>query len=417
VTQEPVGIAPDPVSDPPPDASVDGTGATTPRFRPLQLPSAPFWVALIGGIVGTLVLVATASALLVFIIGTALSFFLVPVVNWLQRKGMPRIGASILVVAILVVVSVTALLVGAFILFEQGKAFLEALPAILDDIGDDIKTLDLPAWLTETIDSIATSVQQTLSAADVPTLVIGIAQGLLGMLGVLFSFMLLPFFLFYLLKDQPKMAANFYRNVPLPWRKDVDRILTMITTDFAQYFKAELIVGAIMFLIVSIGMFVFGTILPDAQILVTFALLLGLIAFVMELLPQIGPILSYIPALILSLTIGPEAVVVVSVFYFVIFNIEGSILVPTFEGKMISFSGASVLVLITMGFAIAGIIGAIVALPVAAVARDVYGLFFRRAQEMAGVPPPEREPDAAEEPAPEDPSTEVSVQVPGAAAS
>jgi predicted PurR-regulated permease PerM len=127
--------------------------------------------------------------------------------------------------------------------------------------------------------------------------------------------------------------------------------------------------------------------MPGAEILVTFALLLGLIAFVMELLPQIGPILSYIPALILSFTVGIETVVVVSIFYFIVFNIEGSILVPTFEGKMISFSGATVLVLISCGFALAGIIGAIVALPVAAIARDLFNLFFRRAQEMAGVAP------------------------------
>ena len=81
------------------------------------------------------------------------------------------------------------------------------------------------------------------------------------------------------------------------------------------------------------------------------------------------------------------AVVVVSVFYFIIFNIEGSILVPTFEGRMISFSGATVLVLITIGFALGGIIGAIVALPVAAIVRDIFSLIFRHAQVMAGVPP------------------------------
>lgn len=54
---------------------------------------------------------------------------------------------------------------------------------------------------------------------------------------------------------------------------------------------------------------------------------------------------------------------------------------------MISFSGASVLVLIAMGFALGGIIGAILALPVAAIARDLCRLFFLRAQEQAGLPP------------------------------
>ncbi len=117
-------------------------------------------------------------------------------------------------------------------------------------------------------------------------------------------------------------------------------------------------------------------IVADSPLLVEFSLLLGAIAFVMELIPQIGPILSYIPALILAVASSPLAVVLVSIFYFLAFNVEGSILVPTFEGRMIDFTGASVLVLIAIGFAMAGIIGAILALPVASIVRDLFRLVF-----------------------------------------
>lgn len=380
----------------PPTATPGAEAAVseTPRFQPLQLPSAPFWVVLIAGIAAVLLVVAASSALFVFAIGIALSFFLVPVVNWLVRHGIPRIGASILVVVVLVAITLTGLAIAAAILIEQGTAFVQSLPQLFADLKTDLEALQLPSWLEQGITAVATTLQTTLADLDWGTWLIGFLQGLLGMVGLFFSLMLLPFFLFYLLKDQPRMSGTFYRNVPEPWKADVSRMITICVTDFAQYFKAEILVGSIMFAIVSIGMFIFGHVIPDAQILVSFALLLGLIAFVMELLPQIGPILSYIPALLLALTISPTAVVVISVFYFVIFNIEGSILVPTFEGKMISFSGASVLLLIAMGFALAGIIGAIVALPVAAIARDLFGLFFRRAQEQAGLPPPDDSPDA-----------------------
>ena len=54
-------------------------------------------------------------------------------------------------------------------------------------------------------------------------------------------------------------------------------------------------------------------------------------------------------------------------------------IVPTFEGRMISFTGASVLVLIAVGFAIGGIIGAILALPLASIIRDLFRLFFDKA--------------------------------------
>ncbi len=374
--------------DAPPVAGPATSAPETPRFGPLQLPSAPFWVVLIAGIAAVLLVVAASSALFVFAIGIALSFFLVPVVNWLVRHGIPRIGAAILVVVVLVVVTLTGLTVAAYILIEQGTAFVRSLPTLFAELQADLQSLELPDWLEDTITTLATTINDTIGSMDWGTWVIGFLQGLLGMVGLFFSFMLLPFFLFYLLKDQPRMAGTFYRNVPEPWKADVSRIITICVSDFAQYFKAEVLVGAIMFTIVSVGMVVIGTVVPDASILVTFALLLGLAAFVFELIPQIGPILAYLPALLLALTISPVAVAVVSVFYFVIFNIEGSILVPTFEGKMISFSGASVLLLIAMGFALAGIIGAIIALPVAAIARDIFGLFFLRAQEQAGLPPP-----------------------------
>jgi predicted PurR-regulated permease PerM len=373
----------------------------TPRFRSLQLPSAPFWVALIAGITAVALLLAASSALFVFAIGVALSFFLVPVVNWLVRHGMPRIAASILVVVVLVVISLAGIALVTAILIEQGAAFVQSLPSVFADLKTDFEELDLPTWLEQGITAVATTINDTLGTMDWGTWIIGFFQGLLGMVGLFFSFMLLPFFLFYLLKDQPRMAGNFYRRVPLPWKADVSRIITICVTDFAQYFKAEILVGSIMFVIVSVGMFVIGNVVPDARVLADYALLLGLAAFVLELLPQIGPILAYLPALLLALTVSPVAVAVVSVFYFVIFNIEGSVLVPTFEGRMISFSGATVLVLISMGFALGGILGAIVALPVAAIARDLFGLFFLRAQEQAGLPPtrdsseaPERVPDS-----------------------
>ncbi len=189
------------------------------------------------------------------------------------------------------------------------------------------------------------------------------------------------------------MSANFYARVPEPWKDDVSKVLTISVGNFAQYFKAEFVVGGIMFFIVSIGMFAIGT-LMDAPMLVKFALLLGLIAFVMELIPQIGPILSYIPALLLAIPAGLEVIIVVSAFYFIIFNIEGSILVPNLEGKMIDFSGASVLVLIAIGFALAGIIGAILALPLASIVRDLFRHFFDKAvEDSLEVEPPAEAPE------------------------
>ena len=324
------------------------------------------------------VFATAASALFVFGIGVALAFFLVPVVNWMERKGLARWIAAILVVVATVIASVLLLLAIGLVILEQGVDFIANLPEMLASLDEWYQSLDLPAWLRAGIDAIVESVADNLEALDQGAIVAGLIGGVLSLVSGMFAWLLLPFFLFYLLKDQPRMSRTFYSRVPAPWAEDVRHVLTISVGNFAQYFKAEFVVGSIMFLIVTVGMIAIGTFM-DAPQLVDFALLLGLIAFVMELIPQIGPILSYIPALLLSIPAGADVVIAVSAFYFIIFNIEGSILVPNLEGKMISFTGATVLVLIAIGFALGGIIGAILALPVASIVRDLFRLFFDKA--------------------------------------
>ena len=366
-----VGEGASPVAD-------EAAPVATASFRSARPPSMPFWITLLLAILGVIVFMLSASALFVFGVGVAIAFFLVPVVNWLERKGTPRWIAAIL--AVVTTLTLALLLLGAvvIILIEQGIAFVQGLPEFLEELGEWYEGLDLPEALRAGMDAIIESVQDNLAAVDEAQIVAGLIGSAASLLGGLFAWFLLPFFLFYILKDQPRMSGTFYERVPAPWTEDVRHILTITVGNFAQYFKAEFIVGSIMFATVTIGMFIIGTV-TDSPLLIQFAILLGLIAFVMELIPQIGPILSYIPALILAIPSGVDAIILVSIFYFVIFNIEGSILVPSLEGKMISFTGATVLVLIAIGFGLAGIIGAILALPVASIVRDLFRLFFDKA--------------------------------------
>ena len=239
---------------------------------------------------------------------------------------------------------------------EQGARLVHEWPIYQAQLQSGYQAADLPPQVRSAIDAVLDTVHDNRSGVDEGTAILGFVQGVLGLAGTVFAFFILPFFTFYLVKDQPRMAASFDASIPGPWKEDVRTTLDYLKRDFATYFKAELTVGAIMGVGVTIGMVVIGLICGGGP-LVTFALLLGLIALVMELLPQIGPIISYIPALLLAAVTSPLAVVLVSVFYFIAFNIEGSILVPNFEGKMLDFGGATVIFLITMGFLLAGIVG------------------------------------------------------------
>ncbi len=354
-----------------PDAVIAG-------FRPLRPPSSPFVLVLLGGIAIVAMLMIAGGGLFVLAIGAVLTVFLVPIVARLERRGMGRTGATMIVIVVTVLVLVVLLGLFLVVIVEQGARLVRDWPIYQAQLQAGYQAADLPPQVRSAIDAVLDTLRDNRSGVDEGTAILGVVQGVLGLAGTVFAFFILPFFTFYLVKDQPRMAASFDASIPGPWKEDVRTTLDYLKRDFATYFKAELTVGAIMGVGVTIGMVVIGLICGGGP-LVTFAVLLGLIALVMELLPQIGPIISYIPAVLLAAVTSPLAVVLVSIFYFIAFNIEGSILVPNFEGKMLDFGGATVIFLITMGFLLAGIIGAILSLPVAMAARDIFRQYFRNA--------------------------------------
>ena len=109
-----------------------------------------------------------------------------------------------------------------------------------------------------------------------------------------------------------------------------------------------------------------------------YAVLLSVIAGVLELVPIIGPIISAVPAVLLAATVSPVAVLAALLLYFLVQQLENSFLVPKIQGDAVQLHPAAVVFVIIIGGALAGLLGAILALPVTAAFRDVVRYLFRR---------------------------------------
>jgi len=117
-----------------------------------------------------------------------------------------------------------------------------------------------------------------------------------------------------------------------------------------------------------------------------FAVLLAVIAGILELLPIIGPIISAVPTLLVALTTSDPivAVVAVVVLYLVVQQTENAVLVPKIQGDAVELHPSLVIFVLIVGGAIAGLLGAILAIPITAAGRDVYRYLFRR---LSDTPP------------------------------
>jgi predicted PurR-regulated permease PerM len=347
------------------------------RFRPMPMPSMPFWIVLIASVVGFFIILAAWTTVVIFAIAVSLSLVLLPIVNWLERRGWNRTAAAGLIVLLIVVIVVLILLGITAIIVNQGVPFLQALPGYVAQLQANVAGSTLPDALKSTLESILTGISTALASVDPDTLIAGFFSTAISVVLTLLSLLVVPFFMLYFMRDQPSIATGFYKSLPPQWHIHVTTAIGFLKNDFANYFKAEIIVGSIVAVMVTIGCLVIGFIVggPIGE----FAFLLGLIAGLFEFLPTIGPILALIPAVLLALTTSPLAVALVLIFYFIVFNIEGSILVPLIEGKVVSFRAATVLFLVMLGFALGGLIGAILALPVGAIVRDLYTYFWNNA--------------------------------------
>ena len=352
-----------------------------PPYPRAQVPSAAAVVAVATVAVVGLLAYLVGEALAIFVIGLILAYVLDPLVSRLAAHRVPRALGAILAIALLgLVVVLFAMLVVAAVI-EQGAKFLATIPSLLDQFTDWYATASLPDALRTLIDSLLADIEAALAGIDIAAIAADVAASLFGLLGSVFTLFALPFFMFYILADRPRLSRSATLAVPERWREDVQTVARVVLTSFGTYVRAEAILMVLLGLITWAGLMGLS-IVVDARI-ADFALFLALVAAVCELIPTFGPIIALVPALLFGLTLGPGPFVAIFLLYLVIMFIEGQVLVPKIEGGQFELHPSLVIVLILGGLALLGPLGAILALPVAAAGRDAVRYIFRRSTGMS----------------------------------
>ena len=355
--------------------------------HPRLVSVSPRVAVLIGAavVIGVLLWMAR-DAVRPFVLGLLLVYLLDPPVRWLARRGIRRSVAIIVVYVVAVLVFLEFLNLTLTPLIDEVVRLLRDLPALAqqlqeqaDRLSEIYDRLAIPDSIRQWIESMITSITQggpSGGAAFDPTDLIPVLTGLTSVVGGLFAYVILPVWVFYVLKDRVALTRQFDRSLPATWRFDVWAILRIVRQVFGQWVRAQLILG------VTVGVFTFvGLLILSATIDPVFgryAILLSVTAGILELVPIIGPIISAIPAVLLAATAGIEAVIAAFALYLIVQQVENNVLVPKIQGDAIELHPALVIAAIVIGGSLAGLLGAILALPVTAAMRDVGRYLFRR---------------------------------------
>ncbi len=368
----------------PPPPFVDPAGpAHAPRLSALSPRVAVLLVAVIG--IGLLLWMARDSVR-PFILGLLFVYLLDPPVRWLVRRGLRRTLAIIVVYIASFLLFVEFLNLTLTPLIDEIGRFIKDLPGLavqlqsqLERLGEIYARLQLPDVIRERIDAFLVAFGSD-GGGVIPNLDIGLLLPVLtgagGLIGAVFGYVLLPVWVFYLLKDRVALTDTFDAALPSTWRFDTWAIVRLVERVFGQWVRGQLILG----FTVGVGTFIGLTILSVTidPVFGRYAILLSIIAGILELVPIIGPIIAAVPAVLLAATAGVEAVVAALVLYTLVQQVENNVLVPKIQGNAVELHPAAVIFAIIVGGALAGLLGAILALPIAAAIRDVVRYLFRR---------------------------------------
>jgi predicted PurR-regulated permease PerM len=347
-------------------------------------------VLLAAGTVVLLVLVALliSDTLTPFVVGLLLIYLLAPAVDRLaaipvRGRPLPRTLAILLLYVVIVVVAAIGLALVVRPMSDQIQRFAQEVPGWLDSLRAWYLGLGLPEWLRSGIDRVLEGVsgsQEGGAGSDLGSL-LPIARSLASTIISAFGFLIIPFWVFWVLKDLPGLSRSFEHALPGAWRRDVLAVMAIVDHTFGRWIRGQLILGVVVGVATFVGLILLGELVDP--VFLSFAVLLAVVAGILELVPVIGPILSMIPTLVLAFVAHDpvRAAIAVVLLYLVVQQVENHVLVPLIQGDAVELHPSVVILALIAGSALFGLLGAILSVPVTAAARDIYRYCFRRLSE------------------------------------
>ena len=283
----------------------------------------------------------------VIILASALS----PLVEKIKTKfGIPRIMSILLIY--LGLIAILGLTIYAIIppAVDQLKNLSQSLP---DYAG---KITSLFSSLSASPVSSGNAIQSASGTlGNVAGTFVASAGSFLGGLTTVFYILVLTLFL---LLEEDGIRKFFVSLLPIGQKAYVIEVTKKITDKMGLWVTGQVILMAIIGVVTSLGLWIIG---------VPYALVLGIIAFFLEAVPTVGPILAAIPAVVIAYISAPWKAVIVLIFAIIIQQLENQFLVPKIMQKALGISPFVILVALLIGGRLAGVMGILLAVPTVAV--------------------------------------------------
>lgn len=302
------------------------------RFE-ITIKTVLFSLAMVAGL---WILVQIRDILYLLFIAFILMSALRPTVDALERRGIPRLLATMSVYTVVISIIAVFLTIVFPPLISQTVHLLE----------------NLPHYLTAVLPFIQVNFETLLP--QIGPLGQNVARFTIGVFSNLFTLVTIGVFTFYFLLERKHLSSYLNSFVGDGWSKRILQIVHKVEDRMGAWVRGQLILGSIVGVASYLGLSLLG---------VSYALPLALIAGVLEMVPIIGPFISAVPAVLVALIGSPGLALATVALYIIIQQLENNLIVPTVMRHAVGIPPLASLLALLVGGRLGGVVGVLLAVP------------------------------------------------------
>jgi predicted PurR-regulated permease PerM len=317
-------------------------------------------ITLLGGAIAWGLYIARDALLMMYISGL-LAIGLGPLVHAIEHsvppgaRRLPRWFAILVIYLTLVGTLTTVGLLVVPPLVDQSQELWHRLPELIDRAQEVLMRYGL---LNHPI-----TLEEAVRSAPGPRDAVGtVAMAVTRVFSGIVAFVTILILTFYLLVESDSLFAGFARLFPRSERARVQTVATKISSKVSAWLNGQLILAGSIGLSAAIGLYLLG---------VPYFYVLALLAALGEMIPVVGPVFSAIPAIGVAFTVSPRTALFTALFMFAQQQVENHLLVPKVMERQVGVSAVVVIVALLIGASLLGILGALLAVPSAAIVQVV----------------------------------------------
>jgi len=301
-----------------------------------------------------------SSAATPFLLAIILAYLLNPLVDFFESRHIPRVLAIFMIylavgalIALSITYTVPRMLMEINKLTERLPEFTGLLTQFVADIEERFQRTNLPPVLRNMVEHNIQKAQDRLLVALEYSV-----EVLLAALGRVFVALLTPVLTFYILKDVVVIKRTISNLLPGKHRRKLLAWLSKIDSTLGSWIRGQLLIAFMVGVLSMIGLSIIG---------LDFAILLGVLAGMLDVIPYFGPIIGGIPPVVVGLLVSPAMGIKALAVIIVIQQIESNLITPQILGHSLGLHPLIVIFALLLGGELGGLVGMILSVPVAAI--------------------------------------------------